>query len=51
MPDQPQPAPSTPAKPADPAVYGGQWGEGDKKEPGVPPLDRPEKIAPPADKP
>lgn len=54
MPDQSNPPPSTPAntpaKPADPAVYGGQWGEGDKvKSPGVPPLDSPPETPPPAD--
>jgi hypothetical protein len=49
MPDQPKPTPGTPAEPIDPAVYGGQWGGGDKqKEPGVPPPDSPGRTeAPP----
>ena len=48
MPDDPKPqpvAPPKPSPPADPAVYGGRWGGGDKASPpGQPPLDRPDKI-------
>jgi hypothetical protein len=51
MPDQPQPAPGTPSDSADSAVYGGQWGDGDKeKAPGTPPPDRPGKIETPPEK-
>jgi len=55
MPDQPPPQPpakppTTPGKPADPSVYGGQWGNtGQAKKPGPPPPDRPGKIKTPKD--
>jgi hypothetical protein len=45
------PPQTPPQPPADPEVYGGQWGDGDKpKEAGPPPTDRPDKITPPAEK-
>jgi hypothetical protein len=53
MPDQPasNPQPLPPKPPADPEVYGGQWGDGDTpKQPGPPPNDRPDKITPSPDK-
>ena len=45
--------PGTPAKgkPADPSVYGGQWGEGGpEKPPGPNGADRPDKIETPPEK-
>ncbi|WP_372784452.1 hypothetical protein [Phenylobacterium sp.] len=52
MPDQPQPAtPPKTEEPADPSVYGGQWGDGaQQKTPGPPPPDRPDKIETPPGK-
>jgi hypothetical protein len=56
MPDpEPRPRPSqpdekpTPNRPKDPAVYGGQWGEGEKHPGGPSPPDRPDRIKPPAE--
>ena len=52
MPVQPpaQPPPAKPKQPADPSVYGGQWGNtGGAKKPGPAPTDRPDKIETPPD--
>jgi hypothetical protein len=52
MPDKAPPAP-TPNRPDDPAVYGGQWGDGGghNKPAGTPPTDRPDKIEKPPEPP
>nr|MEA2799810.1 hypothetical protein [Phenylobacterium sp.] len=53
MSDQPRPAPAkpkTPAKPVDPAIYGGQWGAGEPKTSDPPLSDRPDKIKIPPEK-
>jgi hypothetical protein len=44
--------PDQPNKPADPAVYGGQWGQGGDKPPppDLPVADAPQKIKVPAEK-
>jgi len=52
-PPRPRRAPDAPAAdaPAEPDVYGGQWGDsGQEKTPGPPPADRPDKIETPPEK-
>jgi hypothetical protein len=49
QPDEPQPPGTTPNKPKDPDVYGGQWGGPGGAKPAKEPPDRPQKIKPPAE--